>query len=1023
MQPYNHPHKLDQFNKFSQRLNKMIKDGSFKRLSNHQRNVLTHRLKRLYNQLLGLVPETKLKHILATAAIVIGLSAGTAYGQAFAPPKSNNFGIASVYNFAFPDFVDIDGDGDFDAFVGEYYGNIIYFENTGTNSTPEFAPPQTNSFGLTNVGGYFAAPAFADIDGDGDLDAFVGGEFSGTIQYFENTGNDTVPAFAAPITNPFGLTSIYNPFPTFTDIDGDGDFDMFAGDNYGALHYFENTGTGTVPVFAASQTNPFGLNSVAGIAFPDFVDIDGDGDFDAFVGEYYGSIKYFENIGTDSVPAFATPQTNPFGLTNAGGYFAAPDFVDIDADGDFDVFIGSGYGSVQFFENAGSVTTPAFIPPNIFGITSAIGWALPTFVDIDADGDFDAFIGEYYGALQYFENTGTNFAPAFDTAQTNPFGLDTVNGYIPAPTFVDIDADGDFDAFVGGDYYGNIIYFENTGTDTVPAFSLPQTNPFGLDSINGFFSAPTFVDIDGDGDFDAFLGEYYGVLKYSENTGTGTVPAFTAPQNNPFGLTSVYGYLAAPAFADIDGDGDFDAFAGGAYGGDITYYKNTGTNTSPAFALPQTNPFGLTNVNYFAFPAFVDIDGDGDFDAFVGEYGGSLQYFENITIANDAGVFAINAPVSGCGLSGNESVSIRVQNFGSAAQTNIGVSYRMNGGFPVSEIISGTINPGSDTLYTFFTATANLSAQGTYIFDFWTDLISDTNYFNDSITNYQVLNKPVISTYPFLENFESGNVGWLSSGLNSTWQLGAPAGPVINSAASGLNAWVTNLTGNYKNGDRSFVESPCFDFSNLAGLYVELSIWYNTEFSWDGAALYYSTDSGINWQKVGATGDSINWYNDSTITGLNWMGSREGWTGSSFGWLTAKHDLPALGGQPDVFFRIVYGSDGSVNNDDGFAFDDFRIYGTPISSIKENYLNPLGINIYPNPANGKINIHIHRKNESQNMTLEITNTIGKVLLTKQMYVSENGYTKEIDIAGLIKGVYFVKLRSKDKIITRKLVIL
>jgi len=153
------------------------------------------------------------------------------------------------------------------------------------------------------------------------------------------------------------------------------------------------------------------------------------------------------------------------------------------------------------------------------------------------------------------------------------------------------------------------------------------------------------------------------------------------------------------------------------------------------------------------------------------------------------------------------------------------------------------------------------------------------------------------------------------------------------------------------------------------------------------------------------------------------MGSGEGWTGSSFAWLTAKHELPALGGQPDVLFRIVYGSDGSVNNDDGFAFDDFRIYGTQISAIEENNLKPLDINIYPNPVNRNFNIQIQGKNESQNMTLKITNAIGKVILTKQINVSKNGFTKEIDTAGLAKGLYFVRLTTKDKTIIRKLVIL
>ena len=83
-----------------------------------------------------------------------------------------------------PTFADVDGDGDLDAFVGENSGNFFYFENTGSASSPNFATPVTNPFGLTDVG-YISSPTFADIDNDGDLDLFSGGTPDG-ILYFEN---------------------------------------------------------------------------------------------------------------------------------------------------------------------------------------------------------------------------------------------------------------------------------------------------------------------------------------------------------------------------------------------------------------------------------------------------------------------------------------------------------------------------------------------------------------------------------------------------------------------------------------------------------------------------------------------------------------------------------------------------------------------------------------------------------------------------------------------------------------------
>ncbi|MEM6697949.1 MAG: T9SS type A sorting domain-containing protein, partial [Bacteroidota bacterium] len=99
---------------------------------------------------------------------------------------STPFGLTNVGSDSAPSFADIDGDGDLDAFIGEENGNINYFENTSTNgSVPAFRfSNDSEPFGLTDVGDY-AAPSFADIDGDGDLDAFIG-EGDGNVNYFEN---------------------------------------------------------------------------------------------------------------------------------------------------------------------------------------------------------------------------------------------------------------------------------------------------------------------------------------------------------------------------------------------------------------------------------------------------------------------------------------------------------------------------------------------------------------------------------------------------------------------------------------------------------------------------------------------------------------------------------------------------------------------------------------------------------------------------------------------------------------------
>ena len=126
--PYHLSAKLRQFNTLSQRLNKQIQNGSFYLLSVKKRNMLIGRLKRLHNQLLVFVPEFKLKQILATAAaLVFTVSAGSVRAQTFAVKQSSPFGISSSGIITFPNFVDLDNDGDPDLFIGEYNRWCEYF--------------------------------------------------------------------------------------------------------------------------------------------------------------------------------------------------------------------------------------------------------------------------------------------------------------------------------------------------------------------------------------------------------------------------------------------------------------------------------------------------------------------------------------------------------------------------------------------------------------------------------------------------------------------------------------------------------------------------------------------------------------------------------------------------------------------------------------------------------------------------------------------------------------------------------
>ncbi len=276
---------------------------------------------------------------------------------------------------------DVDGDQDIDVFAT---GLDVHLNPTATlylnNGAGIFSPSADTIFKATSTG----TSVFADVDGDNDLDLMHTGRNSAGLGFAELYLNNGTGSFSLSTSSTF--QGVQRSALAFADIDGDNDLDLFMSGrnlvNQRFTKLYTNNGSGT-------------FSNVASVPFPNvengsvaFADVDGDNDLDLFMTGQSGSNTYVANLYlNDSLGNFTLVTGQPF----TGVRYGAMAFADVDGDTDMDI-VYTGETSAQnectIYLNNGSGNYTKDLNNSLTGLQLGTLNAR----DLEGDGDIDLII-------------------------------------------------------------------------------------------------------------------------------------------------------------------------------------------------------------------------------------------------------------------------------------------------------------------------------------------------------------------------------------------------------------------------------------------------------------------------------------------------------------------------------------------------------------------------------------------------------------------------------------------------------
>jgi hypothetical protein len=398
-----------------------------------------------------------------------------------------------------------------------------------------------------------------DLDGDLDKELITGDISFSYMSMLTNGGTPTAshmvavdPAFPSNNPNTVAVDLAIFPCGYHLDIDNDGLKDLVvspnapnASENFNSLVYYKNTGTNSFPAFEYKQSNLLqdSMIEVGEGAYPAFFDYNNDGLKDLFIGNYgyYAStgfrhqIAQFKNTGTVTAPQFELVTRDYLGLSSLGLTNMIPTFGDMDADGDSDMIIGGYDGKLQYFQNIaapGDTAQLVLLQSNLRDSANAVidvgDFAAPQIVDMDNDGKNDLVIGKRNGKITYYQHIGSasSTVPVLNYI-TNSFGGVSVSapGYVTGYTYPFVFKQGGVTKLLVGTEKGYLSLYDNIDGNLNGAFTLLDSTYLNI--YEGTRTSPTGTDLNNDGYMDLIIGNYQGGVAFYKGVPNMVTSAFT----------------------------------------------------------------------------------------------------------------------------------------------------------------------------------------------------------------------------------------------------------------------------------------------------------------------------------------------------------------------------------------------------------------------------------------------------------------------------------------------------------------